>query len=62
MDKKALEDFSKLNKKEIDYQKFLQFMFYKQWLKVKNYANEKGIKIIGDIPIFVALDLWQTLV
>jgi len=40
----------------IKYHKFIQFLFFKQWLELKNYANSKGIKIIGDIPIFVAYD------
>ncbi|NOX16784.1 MAG: 4-alpha-glucanotransferase [Chlorobi bacterium] len=50
----------KLNDK-IEYQIFIQFIFAKQWSAVKNYANEKGIKIIGDLPIFIAYDsadLW----
>lgn len=42
--------------KEIQYYCFLQFIFFKQWKAVKDYANEKGIRIIGDIPIFVSLD------
>lgn len=41
---------------EINYHCFLQYLFFKQWDGVKSYANSKGIKIIGDIPIFVALD------
>lgn len=41
---------------EIYEQQFYQFIFYKQWEIVKSYAKERGIKIIGDIPIFVALD------
>jgi len=36
--------------------KFIQFEFFSQWQEIKEYANEKGIKIIGDIPIYVALD------
>ncbi len=40
----------------IEYHNFIQFLFFKQWLELKNYANSKGIKIIGDIPIFVAYD------
>jgi 4-alpha-glucanotransferase len=36
--------------------KFYQFVFYRQWLAVKKYANDRGIYLIGDIPIFVALD------
>ena len=41
---------------EIECQKYRQWQFFRQWLTVKAYANEKGIRIIGDIPIFVALD------
>lgn len=36
--------------------KFIQYTFFKQWEKIKIYANQKGIKIIGDIPIYVSLD------
>lgn len=36
--------------------KFIQFKFFEQWAKIKKYANENGIKIIGDIPIYVSLD------
>ena len=42
--------------KQISYQEFIQYLFFKQWRKVKEYANNKGIKIIGDLPIFVAFD------
>ena len=41
---------------DIEYHNFIQFLFFKQWSDVKRYANENGIKIIGDIPIFVAAD------
>lgn len=43
-------------KKERDFQKYMQFEFFRQWTKLKSYANSKGIKIIGDIPIYVSLD------
>lgn len=36
------------------YHKFLQFLFYKQWFSLKKYANEKGIEIFGDIPMYVS--------
>ncbi len=49
---KARQQFQK----EIDFYKFIQYKFSMQWCKLKNYANSKGIKIIGDIPIYVALD------
>ena len=41
---------------EINFYKFLQYMFFAQWNKLKKYANENGIRIIGDIPIYVATD------
>ncbi|MCR5684359.1 MAG: 4-alpha-glucanotransferase [Lachnospiraceae bacterium] len=41
---------------EIDFYRFQQFKFMQQWTKLKAYANERGIKIIGDIPIYVAFD------
>ena len=41
---------------EVEYNKYLQFKFDEQWRKLKAYANSKGIQIIGDIPIYVALD------
>jgi 4-alpha-glucanotransferase len=41
---------------QIEAEKVYQFFFYTQWNDLKTYANEKGIRIIGDIPIFVALD------
>lgn len=36
--------------------KFIQYEFFTQWAKVKEYANEKGIRLVGDIPIYVSLD------
>jgi len=41
---------------EIENQKYRQWQFFEQWLAVKRYANERGIRIIGDIPIFVSMD------
>ncbi|GIV96080.1 MAG: 4-alpha-glucanotransferase [Herpetosiphonaceae bacterium] len=40
----------------IDFRCFLQYQFFRQWLDLKRYANERNILIIGDIPIFVAYD------
>lgn len=39
-----------------EFHKFLQYMFFKQWAALKAYANGKGIKIVGDMPIYVAYD------
>mgnify|MGYP000169888570 FL=1 len=41
---------------DIEFQQYMQFKFYEQWMKLKSYANSKGIQIIGDIPIYVAMD------
>ena len=56
---------SKLRKKldrEIDAQKFFQYLFFGQWNEIRAHAKRRGIRIIGDLPIFVALDsadVWQ---
>lgn len=45
----------------VDYYKAVQFFFYTQWNALKAYANSKGIKLVGDIPIYVSpdsSDLW----
>lgn len=41
---------------QIQFEKFLQFEFFRQWSEIKQYANNRGIHIIGDIPIYVAHD------
>ena len=53
---KAMKQWSSQLADEIGLHKFQQFLFYKQWLELKAYANEHGIRIVGDIPIFVAYD------
>lgn len=53
---KALFDAAKDYVIEIQKQKFRQFIFFRQWELLRKYANERQIKIIGDIPIFVAHD------
>ncbi|MGL5123167.1 MAG: 4-alpha-glucanotransferase [Fusobacteriaceae bacterium] len=55
-EKESILNIKKELKKEIEFYIFLQYIFYKQWKKLKKYANSKNIKIIGDIPIFVASD------
>ncbi|MEW6064648.1 MAG: 4-alpha-glucanotransferase [Bacillota bacterium] len=52
----AMENFRQLLKQEIEYHFFLQFTFFRQWMALKRYANDRGIKIIGDLPIFVSYD------
>jgi 4-alpha-glucanotransferase len=53
---RAMKQWAKDLAAEIALHKFQQFLFYKQWLELKSYANSRGVKIIGDIPIFVAYD------
>jgi len=54
--KTALDEMTKLLADEIDFCKFLQYEFFRQWGELKTYANKAGVQIIGDIPIFVAQD------
>lgn len=59
---RKVEEFEMENQKEIFFWVFTQYFFSKQWEKLKNYANEKKIKIIGDLPIYTSedsSDLWQ---
>ena len=43
-------------KKQVNFYRFVQYEFYKQWAELKKYANDNDIKIVGDIPIYCALD------
>lgn len=55
LDLKSFED-------QINYEIFIQYTFFDQWMKLKSYANKNGIKIIGDVPFYVgldSLDVWQ---
>ena len=52
----AMKKYKEQLAEEIEFYQFQQFCFTKQWFSLKQYANEKGIEIIGDIPIYVAFD------
>ncbi|MDO5402229.1 MAG: 4-alpha-glucanotransferase [Eubacteriales bacterium] len=52
----AIVQYSVILKNEIGFWKFVQFEFTKQWNKLKGYANENGVEIIGDIPIYMGID------
>ena len=54
--KEALAAYEAKLSSEIEFYQFLQFKFFEQWGRLKAYANARDIKIIGDIPIYVALD------
>ena len=51
-----MEKYKKELSDEINYWKFLQYEFFKQWKALKDYVNDLGIEFIGDIPIYVAED------
>lgn len=52
----AMEEKKKELEEEIQFIRFQQYEFTKQWTRLKKYANNQGIRIIGDIPIYVAFD------
>jgi len=51
-----LEDFKESHPYPVQRQKFFQFLFYKQWMDLRVYAHQRGVQIIGDIPLFIAHD------
>ena len=55
-EKKAVKKYAEEFKEEMDFYKFQQFYFNRQWKALKKYANDAGVEIIGDIPIYVAFD------
>lgn len=56
----ALSKYEEILLDNIMFYKFIQYKFFEQWNSLKEYANNKGIKIIGDIPIYVAYDSADT--
>lgn len=56
----AVEYYKKELEEECNFYEFLQYEFHEQWTKVKEYAHEKGIQIVGDVPTYVAFDSADT--
>lgn len=52
----ALDNFKKENEASISRYSFIQFIFFEQWHNLRSYANERNIKVFGDMPIFVSHD------
>jgi 4-alpha-glucanotransferase len=52
----ALSDAALRLKEQIDYHIFVQYLFFRQWNALRRYANESGVRIIGDMPIYIAAD------
>ncbi|MBU4333765.1 MAG: 4-alpha-glucanotransferase [Candidatus Omnitrophica bacterium] len=62
-DPKELEKFVKNNKVAIEKVKFLQYLFIEQWQELKKHCHKKGVRLIGDIPIYVSfdsVDVWMS--
>ncbi len=60
-EKKALDEWTHRLGEEIQREKFYQYIFFNQWYSLKNYCDSKGIRLIGDIPIYVnydSADVW----
>ena len=58
----ALKAFEQENSESVLFHKYLQYRFFTDWYDIKNYANSQGIKLIGDIPIYVSrdsVDVWS---
>ena len=55
-DADAVWDARQAFKDEIRFYSFVQFLFFRQWTALRQYANDRGIRIIGDVPIYVPLD------
>jgi 4-alpha-glucanotransferase len=54
--KSAMDKARKEHQESVQRYSFYQFLFFRQWNNIRKYANEKNIKIVGDIPIFIAYD------
>ena len=52
----ALNKFAEEHTSELNYIYFVQWLFFRQWQDLKNYANERGVGILGDLPLYVARD------
>jgi 4-alpha-glucanotransferase len=60
-DQKSIQLLTDELSAEIDFRKFLQFMFFRQWFRLKEYANSQGVEIVGDVPLYVSgdsSDIW----
>lgn len=59
-DPKAMARYEADYEEDVSFYMFLQYEFNRQWVQLKTYANAKGVQLIGDIPIYVALDSADT--
>ncbi len=54
--RESLHLYYRTYREDVEYQRFLQFEFFRQWFALKRYANDLEIKIFGDIPLYVSYD------
>ena len=54
------EYMSNIKGESVEYYLFLQYILYRQWMELKEYANSKGVKIIGDMPVYPVFDSVET--
>ena len=52
----AIKYFREKLKEQVDLWMFMQWQFFRQWHRLKKYANEKGVEIVGDVPLYVSTD------
>ena len=55
-DPETMAYYKRLLSQQMDFQKFMQFVFFRQWDKLHKYANKKGVKLFGDMAIYVSMD------
>jgi 4-alpha-glucanotransferase len=58
----AIEEWRRKLRPEVEFEKFAQFLFFRQWAALKRYCNQAGVEILGDLPIYVAhnsADVWR---
>jgi len=61
-DQKELAEIKRQYANQIEKENFCQFLFFRQWNNLRNYANKRGIKLFGDIPLYVnydSVDVWR---
>ena len=59
-DENSLSHYGRILREEVNFYKYTQYLFFRQWAELKEYANNKGIQILGDMPIYVAEDSSDT--
>lgn len=59
-EEQALADYRSRLADEVNYHRFLQYVFFSQWQELKDYANQHRVEIIGDLPIFISYDSSDT--